>query len=441
MRLAVCALSAVLLSGCSWLGGGSHHDDSYGYQYGYGGAYGAGGQAGCMPGYGYGGYGQAGGAGGCAPGAGYSVAQNGYMGAGAGGMYGAGGAGGMYGNGGAGGMYGAGGAGGMYGAGGMAGAGMYGASGMAGTGMYGMGSGAYGSTTTLSSAAPYGTAVGGGVTSGGVQTVQGSPIYVAQPYPSYYGVPVLRGYSQGGGYGYGGGYSYGSGYGGAMPFGIELGGGSEFDIGGDIFTGKAASPNNEDFALATGQVVSPAISYDQAFKQGYNVGGGLSYDVGPSTTVLGMVNYQKNSGNTFDNGTFQPGTYDALGNFTATGAAETVTAELTDLEQVTLEGGVRQYMGGNGGFRPYVGAMGGFTHNNAVDLTQSSTTLGTFTQNYIESGWTPTAAGLVGAEMAVGPRAAIGVETGIRWRDSLDTNVTSDDRWSIPVSLRGRVAF
>ncbi len=437
MRLAVCALSAVLLSGCSWLGGGSHHDDSYGYQYGYGGAYGAGGAAGCAPGYGYTGYGQAGGAGGCAPGAGYSVAQNGYMGgAGATGMYGAGaGAGGMYGAGsgaGATGMYGAGGASGMYGMGGMAGAG----------GMYGMGSSAYGSTTTLTSAAPYGAAVGSGVTAGGVQTVQGSPIYVAQPYPSYYGVPVLRGYSHsGGGYGYGYGGGGGYGYGGAMPFGIELGGGSEFDVGGDLFQGKAASPNNEDFALATGEVVSPAVSYDTAFKQGYNFGGGVGYDVGPSTTVLGMVNYQKNEGNTFENGTFQPGSYDALGNFTASGPAETVTAEMSDLEQITLEGGVRQYMGGATGFRPYVGAMGGFTHNNAVDLTQSSTTLGTFTQNYIESGWTPTAAGLVGAEMAVGPRAAIGVETGIRWRDSLDTNNPSDSRWSVPVSLRGRVAF
>jgi len=59
----------------------------------------------------------------------------------------------------------------------------------------------------------------------------------------------------------------------------------------------------------------------------------------------------------------------------------------------------------------------------------------------IDSGWTPTAAGIIGAEMAVGPRAAIGVETGIRWRDDLDTNVKSEDRWSIPVSLRGRVAF
>ena len=412
MRLAVCALSAVLLSGCSWLGAGGHNGDSYGYQYGHNGAYAGYGANGCAPGmvftqqqtsYGM--------SGSCAPGAGYNVAQNGYMNTG------------------------------------------YGAqSGMAQSayGMTGgsqMGAYSAASTTMLSSSAPYGSAVGGGqVINGGVQTVQGAPIYVPQPYAAPYPVPALRGssyaYSSGamvaGCCGGGGGGGYG---GGAMPFGIELGGGTEFDVGGNILKGKAASPNFEDFALATGEVVAPAVSYNDAFGQSYNIGGGLSYDVSRNTTLLGTVNYSKANGKTFDNGTFQPGTYDALGNFTASGPVEAVTAEFTDLEQISIEGGVRQYMGYNPTLRPYVGASAGFTHNNAVDFTQTSTTLGTFTQPYIEAEWNPTAAGVVGAEMAVGPRAAIGVETGIRWRDNLDTNAASDDRWSIPVSLRGRVAF
>ena len=406
MRLAVCALSAVLLSGCSWLGSGGHNGDSYGYQYGASGAYAGYGANGCAPGMVYQqkqtSYGMSGG---CAPGAGYNVAQNGYMNSGYSAQSGY-----------------------------MGGA-------MGQTGQHAMG---YSSATTLSSSAPYGSAVGGGqVINGGVQTVQGAPIYVPQPYAAPYPVPALRGSS----------YAYNSGGmvagccgtggygGGAMPFGIELGGGTEFDVGGNILKGKEASPNFPDLALATGEVVAPAVSYNDAFGQSFNIGGGLSYDVSRNTTLLGTVNYSKANGKTFDNGTFQPGTYDALGNFTASGAAEAVTAEFSDLEQISIEGGVRQYMGYNPTLRPYVGASAGFTHNNAVDFTQSSTTLGTFTQNYIESEWNPTAAGVVGAEMAVGPRAAIGVETGIRWRDNLDTNAASDDRWSIPVSLRGRVAF
>ena len=61
---------------------------------------------------------------------------------------------------------------------------------------------------------------------------------------------------------------------------------------------------------------------------------------------------------------------------------------------------------------------------------------------FIDSGWRPTAAGLVGVEAAVGNRAAVGVETGIRWRDGLKGDfVNNDDRFSIPLSLRGRLSF
>ena len=81
MRLAVCALSAVLLSGCSWLGMGGGHGSA-------GGAYGAN----CVP-TGTGFYNGNGAYGGdaCGPAGGYGVAGNGY-GAGYGGQagYGAG---------------------------------------------------------------------------------------------------------------------------------------------------------------------------------------------------------------------------------------------------------------------------------------------------------------------------------------------------------------
>ena len=61
---------------------------------------------------------------------------------------------------------------------------------------------------------------------------------------------------------------------------------------------------------------------------------------------------------------------------------------------------------------------------------------------FIDSGWNPTAAGLVGAEVAVGQRGAIGIESGIRWTDGLDVaGGGADDQWSIPLNLRGRVAF
>ena len=114
-----------------------------------------------------------------------------------------------------------------------------------------------------------------------------------------------------------------------------------------------------------------------------------------------------------------------------------------DLEQYTIEGGVRQYVGHNVGLRPYVGATAGMGYNKSVDLTQTYGDDGTLfnQQQFIDSGWRPTASGVVGAEMAVGPRGAIGVETGVRWRDNLKANSGGEDRISIPVKLRGRLAF
>ncbi|MEP3889321.1 MAG: hypothetical protein ABJN69_02570 [Hellea sp.] len=449
MRLAVCALSAVLLSGCSWLGmGGSNA--GYGQA---GGAYGVN----CGPtgaGY-YNGGGAYGAAAGCGAAGGYGVAGHGFNGAGAG--YGAAGYGGQAGYG-AGAGYGAAGYGGQagYGAGAGYGSAGYGAgmggvgAGLAANGVGGYGAngygiqgfqGAYGASggvTTLGSNAAYGSAVYGQnvvgtqyangqyVQGAGVQTIQGAPYYVPQPYPAYYGVPQLRG------------------VGAALPFAIEAGIGTEFDIGGDLFGGKEAGPNGTDFASSTGEVGElDAVSYNDAFKKGVSLGGNLAYDVSRNTTLIGGVGYSKRNGQSFENGTFTPGTYDTAGVFTASGPVENVTAEYSDLEEWKLEGGVRQYMGYNPTFRPYVGATGGFTHNNSVNLNQTSdgATALDFDQEYIDSGWRPTAAGVIGAEMAVGPRAALGVETGIRWRDNLDTVAKSEDRWSIPVSLRGRVAF
>ena len=424
MRIAVCALSAVLLSGCSWLGMGGHGSSSngqsgyygadcggqqggaYGYQGGYSGA------AGCGGAGGYGAYGA--GSGHAGHGAGYGSGVSGFQGA-YGGANGLGGAAGY----------------------GQAG---YGQAGLAGYSQQ-AGYGAYGGATTLGANAPYGAGVGGNIVAsqygngqtvaGGVRTVQGAPIYVNQPYAVPCGGqacgPQLRGGGQ------------------AMPFGFEVFGGTDFAVNGDIFGGKAASANTDNFATATAEIVAPAISYKDAFKDGYNVGGAMTYDLNRNTTLLGSVGYQKNEGRTFANGTFQPGSYDAAGTFTSSGPVENVTATMSDLEQISVEGGIRRYVGGwghGGGLRPYVGASGGFTHNNSVDVTQSSdTTLAPFTQKYVDSGWTPTAAGIIGAEMAVGSRAALGIESGIRWRDNLDTNVGSDDRWSIPVQLRGRVSF
>jgi hypothetical protein len=202
--------------------------------------------------------------------------------------------------------------------------------------------------------------------------------------------------------------------------------------GGDIVRGKPSTPASG----GGGDATQFDTSYDDAFDQSQTYGGAMTYDLNRSTTLLGQVAYSKADGQAFDNGTFTP----------TGGSEQTVSGQFGDLEQVRLEGGLRKYVGNNYGFRPYVGATGGFVHNNNVNVDReftdsSGAVVTTDTLNYIDAGWQPTAAGIIGAEMAVGNRAALGVETGIRWTDSLDTLAASDDRISVPVKLRGRVSF
>lgn len=439
MRLAVCTLSAVLLSGCSWLGSNGHHGYNAGHgnagsAYGVGcatGAQGYGQQGYAQTGYtqaGYGGQGFAGN--GCGQAGGYNVgggnfAQGAYGGQSAAG-YGAT----SYSQAG-------------YGQGGFAQGGFNGSTLGGGQALYGQGSGAqgfgaqgYGAQSIYGQSgygvgAVYGqNVVGSQLTNGQyvdasyVQNVQGAPIYVPQPYPSYYGVPQMRGGSA------------------ALPFGLEFGIGTSFDVGGDIYTEKPGGPATDEFGNPnSSRIVSaqPSVSYDDAFDRATTYDVAATYDLSPRTTVLGRIGYSEADGNDV-----------GLGEATENSVTAPITARFSDLEQYTVEAGVRQYVGGfnNGytGLRPYVGATAGAIYTDDVDLIQTSAafnggTGGTETQEYIRSGWQPTAAGVIGAEYQVGARTAIGLETGIRWTDGLNTTLSSEDRWQVPVKLRGRVSF
>jgi len=471
MRLAVCTLSAVLLSGCSWFGYGGGTSNFNSYSSGancnnvgaYGGQYVQGSQYGGQ--YAYGQYGQANYAGGAhaadgcvganvygATGYGVQSVQNVQGFQGAQNVMGLRGTQGMQG----------------YGYNAQVGgnqAGGYSASGgQIVNGQWVFGTTGSGSGTVLSGAAPYGAAVGGQYagmnnqwaagttanvaggygynTSGNVTTVQGAPIYVPQPYPAYYGGGAAGGCAGNVTYACGGlrgGFT-------ALPFGIEAGIGTDIAIGGDIVGDKPGGPALGGAPGATLNTSgSSAISYGDAYKNAVNYDLGATYDLDPSTTILGRLGYSKAEGQRVRTGTIDDSTFVPPPTVVTT---EDLYAQWSDLEQWTVEGGVRKYMGGwnntMSGVRPYVQATAGFVHNNAISLSQSSATLmpeGSNVQPYANAGWNPTASGAIGAEMQVGPRTAVGVEAGIRWKDDLNAIAQTGDRWSVPIKLRGRVSF
>lgn len=355
MRLAACALSTVLLSGCSWFGVGGYHGDTYGYDnYGYGydgGMYGQ---------YSYAGYD---GCGGAVVVAGCETAYG-----------------------------------------------------------YGYDAGAHGGyATTLSAAAPYGVAVDG------YAAGHGSYAYVDQGYGAHHGVAVATP-----AYGYAVGDPCCAG---GSRFGYEATVGTEYVLSGEVFQGEASKP----FLGGPGTVSDLApVKYSDAFGNATTLEFATTYDLNPKTQLIGQVGYSTAAGQSVELGTVDDGA----------GTTEVLSAEFSDLEKYTLEGGFRRYLGASGhsgsGFRPFVGASLGFSAVKDVLLTQSSDTLvdpNVFVQEYIDGGWHPIASASLGAEWQVGHRTALGIETGLKYQSALDTNLGSDGHWSVPVKLRGRIEF
>lgn len=300
--------------------------------------------------------------------------------------------------------------------------------------------------TTLSAHAPYGTAVSGaygqpgavvaqGHTSG-VQTVMGAPIYVPQPYPAPYPAPYPSAQPRGSA-------CCNTVQNVAMPFGLEVFAGTEFDVSGDIFTKKSDGPPDGDFSIGLRVGEIDPISYSDAFGGLKKIGGAFAKDLSHQTTVYGALSHGTAKGQTVEGyTTVEPGSWTGT-TFTSSGAARALDGTFSDLKLTTLEGGVRHYVGYNPSLRPYIGASAGMSHNNEVTFQQTYSDDGTYygQRQFVDDGWSPTASATVGAEMAIGPRTAIGVESGVRWRDNMDTAAPSEDRITVPLTLRGRLAF
>ena len=140
-------------------------------------------------------------------------------------------------------------------------------------------------------------------------------------------------------------------------------------------------------------------------------------------------------------------------------AENTLVGKLSDHESYGAELGLRQYvsMPMSSQYMPYVeGRIGGAYVDdislNNVRLSDAADTAGT-NFSFIEGGWVPTGAALIGIERPISSNAMLGLETGIRYSGGLDANAIApantdlvgasqyDERWSVPISLRGRYRF
>ena len=252
---------------------------------------------------------------------------------------------------------------------------------------------------------------------------------------------------------------------------------------------------------------APAISFDDVWSTPASVKAGLEYILNDNMTVFANGGYSYAEGNAGDvssvsatiyqqvvsqdyipsvdaAGDIVPGIFQTNGipvpnlSFVPNQKIAAFAYDFSDLEQYDLEVGARRYLNPiikSEGFRtvtPFVGASVGVSHVNAVEFTQSQTQ--TYYQRAFEgqtenltysvpisstptriydAQWLPQGQLNVGAEWQVTPGFALAAETGVRLqggRDYADFTNNSGDlvegrkgdmNISVPVTLRGSINF
>lgn len=219
---------------------------------------------------------------------------------------------------------------------------------------------------------------------------------------------------------------------------IEGGIGQSYHVGGDIVTG--------DQSNFVGTNVRN-VDYNEAYDTGIRYELGASYALSPNTKVsaTGFIDEANSAGNV---------------NFGTIGG-QAFTGSMSDARSTGLELGLRKYFNPRSAplvrsLRPYVEGRVGAAYQDAVFMENAQlggANIGTGRLAFSDSGWVPSAAGLVGLETPLTRYSTIGVETGIRYTGSPDANTTtfgpgqfqnlnnSDARISVPLMLRGRYRF
>ncbi len=221
---------------------------------------------------------------------------------------------------------------------------------------------------------------------------------------------------------------------------VEAGVGPQFMVGGDATTGDQIHVGLGGEA----EDVSMRDAYDTGIR--YELGG--SYALNPNRKLTVTGHYAEAEGEDITVGTI---------------GGNAVTGNLSDYTSYGVEAGIRQYFRPTpapvfGSVRPYIEGRVGGAHVDDIALENAQVAgsgpwLGGTVGMY-EGGWVPTGAGLIGIEAPVFKRATLGLETGIRYTGTLDSDNSSlngavplaginngSENWTVPVMLRGRFRF
>ena len=236
---------------------------------------------------------------------------------------------------------------------------------------------------------------------------------------------------------------------------------------------------------------SPNISFDDVHSTPLSIKGGLEYILNPKTTVFANAGYAYSEGNAGPIATvigelretttvesFDPDTGASLGSISNTvfipnNEVATFNADFSDMRRIDLEVGARRYFDPifknslSRTVTPFVGASVGASHHNSQSFTLSQSQV--FFQRAHEAGgtanvegnafynvpgnsdpveiydsqWVPSGQINAGVEWQTTPRTAIAFETGLRYEGARDytTGEKGDDNIAIPFTIRGSYNF
>jgi len=221
---------------------------------------------------------------------------------------------------------------------------------------------------------------------------------------------------------------------------IEGGIGAAFPVHGDAVTGDKAHP-------VAGKDINN-LSWNDMYDTGYRAELGLSYAVNPNRKVTATAYLEKaESSGVQDWGDVATG--------------QNFRGSLSDYESYGGEVGLRQYFKPRPGVilksvRPYVEGRLGASYVDDISIENASINnvdTPALNTRYYDSGWVGSAAALVGVETPLTRYSTIGIETGVRYTQALDSSDSisgsspiagtnnSRGRTTIPVMLRGRYRF
>jgi hypothetical protein len=199
----------------------------------------------------------------------------------------------------------------------------------------------------------------------------------------------------------------------------------------------------------TGVLQLRGADYDDAYDRAINATVEVRYAATDMSEFFGAISYTKASGKQFDAGCVL-----VTGN---TACNQAITGQLSDLSQIGVEVGYRQWFGFSmmgDRLKPYFAVRGGLVRTDAIDLSLSGGTIGGLADwTMYEETWTAMIGADLGATYAISPNAELGAEVGVRYTTALGdddgdfggiglgTINDSSERLTVPVAVRLNAVF